>query len=148
MSEEGRVIVKSHARFLSPINPAGKVGYIVSVAVGTGVFGVNRMKIQLVRGRRKRVDLFDVGAEFGSVSRRIRVVARHHVFGLRGFFLKAAYIVALPAVKRNFDVGKLLYRRIDVHAESGIPFRRKLVILYYVFFVHLSLLIRVFTSIL
>ena len=144
VSEERRVVIKPDLVLFCPVDPAAKRRNIVSVAVGVRVLGVYRVQIQFVLRRRKRVNFFDIRAKFRRVSRRVRIVAGNHVFGLRGLFLEPANVVALPAMQRDLDFGELFQRFVDVYAERRVAFFREFVILNYVLFVHLLLLYRVF----
>jgi len=138
--EVGRVEVEAQPPLLGPAEPVLEVfdGVGVPVHSAVALFGVIGVQVQLFATRDELQRLIEVGAQFVAVSGATGVIARggDATGSAAGGAFTAEYIVSLPAVHRNRDLGTQLHRIVDIDTMILINLARVFKALGYQFTVH------------
>ncbi len=128
--EAGGVEIEAVTARPGPIHPAGEVTRLDGVALDFGIgFEINGVQIQAVRAGQQAVNHVQVAAQFIGVAGFAGVVASggNAAGQFAAGVLKAAYVIALPAVQGKGDGFEGFQGGIGVHAKGGVAFAGKVI---------------------
>ena len=90
---------------------------------------VERVQVQTMFARNQRECLIEIGAEFVGRAGFAGIISGGNNAARKraAEILKAAHVIALPAMQRDRNFGELLEDGVGVDAERGVAFARELV---------------------
>ena len=122
--EAGGVEVHAHAIGFRPIDPGGEMGRFDFIAIHffAAELAVERVQVEAVFAGDEGKRLVEIRAEFFRCPGFAGVVARHRDATAETFagVFKATHVIALPAMKRDWNAGERGHGGLGIDAHFGV----------------------------